>query len=368
MNEDLEFSIDSDTLKKLKDMKLKMGFEKYSWNDWFNFLYDENFKSESKDNHLEGLMEKWLMGDFFDEWVRNFALNLNFIWSEKSAKNLIPGSQTNRSAVVIGRGPSLKKFGHLKKLVSSDYQGTIVTTDGALINCLKEGVTPERFPNFYVVSIDTHESTFGLYDDEIVNEYGHKINGIFSTVTFPPTAQRARDAGISIHWLHALLDYNEGKKSFNQISAIMTRAKNHPNGLPAIQTGGNAGTASWFVAWKILKIVTIGLIGIDHSWNENDSWETITTHGNAHLNTPGMTDVAKDSSAFKRLFPKIYNPEFNCTCILDPIFQYYSEALKEFISRSPNWVNTINATQGGCIFGHRIECMNLETFLSTNNE
>ena len=64
-----------------------------------------------------------------------------------------------------------------------------------------------------------------------------------------------------------------------------------------------------------------------------------------------------------KLFPKIHNPDFNCNCILDPIFQFYSTALKEFISRSPDWLTTINATEGGSIFGNRIKSMTFAEFL-----
>jgi hypothetical protein len=31
--------------------------------------------------------------------------------------------------------------------------------------------------------------------------------------------------------------------------------------------------------------------------------------------------------------------------------------------RSPDWVNTINATEGGSIFGERITCKNFKEFL-----
>ncbi|MFB5621102.1 MAG: hypothetical protein ACE5RC_08250, partial [Nitrosopumilus sp.] len=177
------------------------------------------------------------------------------------------------------------------------------------------------------------------------------------------TVDRARDAGIKPYWVHSLVDHNEGKKSFNQISALMTRAKNHHNGLPAIQTGGNIGTASWFMSWQILKCSTVALIGLNHGWNEDDSWETIMTHGNSY----NYIDIDKDSKLFKRLFPKIYNPDFNCTCILDPIFQYYREAFVDFIQRAPEWVNTINATEGGSIFGKRISCLKFEKFLEGQN-
>ena len=69
-------------------------------------------------------------------------------------------------------------------------------------------------------------------------------------------------------------------------------------------------------------------------------------------------------SNIQKLFPKIHNPDFNTYCILDPIFQYYSSALKEFISRSPRAVTTINATEGGSIFGPRIKSMKFNEFLS----
>ena len=58
-----------------------------------------------------------------------------------------------------------------------------------------------------------------------------EINGIFSTLSHPQTVKNARKSGIKIHWLHSLFDYEEGKKSFNQISALMVRAKNHHDGL-----------------------------------------------------------------------------------------------------------------------------------------
>ena len=171
----------------------------------------------------------------------------------------------------------------------------------------------------------------------------------------------ARKAGIQIHWLHALFDYGEGRKSFNQISGLMVRAKNHPKGLPAIQTGGNVGTSCWFVAWQILKCTTIALIGINHGWEEDDSLELIISHGNMF----DTSKVDKNSPAFEKLFPKVYNPDFKSYCILDPVFQYYSTALKEFIARSPDSVKTVNATEGGSIFGEKVNSMPFKEFLSS---
>ena len=299
----------------------------------------------------------------FDEWVQNFASNLPDIWNETSAKDLIKNTSEyeNSSAIVIGRGPAINKFQHLKLLAESNYQGNIICCDGKLADALKAGVTPTKFPKFYVTTIDPYPEIRKHYDDPLIDEYGSQIKGIFTVLTNPNAVQRARESGIKIHWLHSLFDYNEGKKSFNQISALMVRAKNHVNGLPAIQTGGNVGTSSWFIGWKILKCSTIALIGINHGWEEDDSWETILSHGNNYDISKG---IDRSSPAFDKLFKKIYNPDFNCNCILDPLFQFYSMAFKEFISRSPNWLTTINATEGGSIFGEKIQCMKFKEFLS----
>ena len=301
----------------------------------------------------------------FDEWVANFSLNLSNIWNEKSAKSLQPLDNGNlqnekNSAIVIGRGPSIKKNNHLKLLANSDYQGTIICCDGKLSDALKAGVTPDKFDKFFVTTIDPYKDIKEHYDHEIIDTYGSNIKGIFTVIANPNAVERARQSGIQIHWMHSLFDYNEGKKSFNNLSALMIRAKNNIHRLPAIQTGGNVGTSSWFVAWQILRCTTVALIGINHGWEESDSWETIISHGNIL----DIKNTDRNSPSFKKLFKKVYNPDFNCNCILDPVFQFYSEALKEFISRSPKWVNTINATEGGSIFGKRIKSMKFTDFLN----
>jgi hypothetical protein len=313
---------------------------------------------------IEDIMKK-KQYENFDTWVTNFSLNLPNIWNEKSAKVLNPTSNNNfkkenNSAIVIGRGPSINKFEHLKLLAESNFQGNIVCCDGKLADALNAGVTPDKFPKFYVVTIDPYPNIKKHYEHEIIESYGSKIKGMFTILTDPNVVEKARQKGIQIHWLHSLFDYNEGVKSFNNLSAMMIRAKNNEHKLPAIQTGGNVGTAAWFTAWQILKCTTVTLIGINHGWEETDSWETIIYHNNKEEISEG---VNQDSEVFQKLYKKIYNPDFDCNCILDPLFQFYSEALKEFIERSPKEITTINATEGGSIFGNRIESMKFSDFL-----
>lgn len=316
--------------------------------------------SKTKFTHkiaLENVMNQIHDENSYEKWVKNFSINLPKIMKENSAKNLSNKNFQKLSAIVIGAGPSLEEHNHLKLLSKSNFKGSIICTDRILIPTLKAGITPKKFPKFYVITIDTAEKIKKFYQDDIVKKYGSKINGIFTVVTHPKTLQIARKNGIKINWIHALFDYNEGKKSFNQLSSLMIRAKNHNHRLPGIQTGGNVGTSAWFFAWNILKCSNVCLIGINHSWNENDDSKQMFKHCNVPL------DINKKSILYKKLFPTVYNPDFNCNCILDPIFQYYSNALKDFISRTPKEVLTINATQGGCIFGKQIKCMTFLNFL-----
>ncbi len=323
--------------------------------------------SSSKEfqNDIENIMKKRHYENF-NEWIKNFTLNLPNILNEESAKKLSPELQEdikkeNNSAIVIGRGPAINKHEHLKLLAKSNYKGTIVCCDGKLGDALNAGVTPDKFPKFYVVTMDPYSAIKSHYEHEIIKSYGSKIKGMFTIIANPEVVNKARETGIQIHWFHSLFDYNEGEKSFNNLSALMIRAKNDKHRLPAIQTGGNVGTTAWFVAWKILKCSTVALIGINHGWGEDDPLELILSHGHEFP----VPKIDKSSAIFQKLFKKIHNPDFNCNCILDPLYQYYSEALKEFIFRSPEWLSTINATEGGSIFGKRIKSIKFSDFLNS---
>jgi len=298
----------------------------------------------------------------YDEWIKNFALNLDDIWNDSSAGKLT--NSDYNAAIVIGRGPSLKKNNHLELLANSDFKGCIVCTDGSLPDVLEAGVTPAKFPNFFVVSIEPYSRIKKFYEHDVVKKFGSKINGIFPTISSPEVIRAAKEAGIKINWMHLLFDLNEGKKSFNYISALMTRSKKHIQGLPAIQTGGNAGTSAWFISWKILKCKVVALIGINHGWEIDDDWEKIVSHG---FENPNI-DLSQKNSSLKKFIKKIYNPEFESFCYLDPIYQFYSDIFKDFIRKSPDWLKTVNATEGGSIFGDRISCMKFSEFLKSYSE
>jgi len=139
----------------------------------------------------------------FDTWIENFSLNLNDIWNESSARKLNPiykqdfNENSKRSAIVIGKGPSIRKHKHLELLANSDYNGAIICTDGNLPFALEAGITPDKFSNFYVVTIDPDMSTKQWYEKDIVKKFGPQIKGIFFnsfSSSHSDTSQRSRNS------------------------------------------------------------------------------------------------------------------------------------------------------------------------------
>lgn len=357
--------IDEKVLEQLNQKKKSLNIQENDWNTFFTHLLGNSKKSKSTDEIIEKTLQHNTLNQYYDSWIQNFAENLNHFKNENSAKKLSPNKKSKldekSSAIVIGRGPSLKKHSHLEQLSNSNFQGSILCTDGILENALKAGVTPDKFPNFYVVTIDTNDEVKNFYDNDYVAKYGKKIKCLISTTIPQSTYNAIKKSQLDIFWLHTLFDYDKGKSSFNYISGKMTKNNIHPDGFPAIQTGGNVGTSCWIIAWSILQCNYIGLIGIDHGYSIDTPWEII----NKYHKIPSNTD--KTSDVFKKAYPQIYNPDYDSYCIQDPIFQYYSKALKEFIPKAPMWTKTINATEGGAIFGDGIECTTLSTFLKKYN-
>jgi hypothetical protein len=357
MSDDFFFELKESTLKKLLKQKDEMGFSKKSWDEWFQVFFNEN-KNESTKEKIERIFQKTTLDRYYDEWIQNFTINLEHIKNESSVRELIPNSiNLTSSALVIGRGPSIQKRNHLEILSKSNYNGTILCTDGSLINVLKSGITPDKFKNFFVITIDTQERQKKLYDNPIVQKYGNQIKCILSSTVSPHTYNIVKGSGMKIFWIHTLVDYDKGKSSFNYITSVMSKTAKNPKGLPAIQTGGNVGTTAWVIAWNILKHSHVGLIGIDHGYYSDER------SSDDHF----LPNNENNKIEFKKAYPTIYNPIFNVTCTQDPIFQYYSNALKEFIVKASKYVTTINATEGGAIFGDGIQCTTLKFFIDNYN-
>ena len=366
MTKNSSFDLNEDTFQKMLQTKEKMGFKDKSWDEWFsNIVGKQNSYSEI----LENVFERKNYEVYFDDWIKNFRDNLNSIRNGNSAKKLIPKEQYS-SAIVIGAGPSLKKNKHLEILADSNFTGAVICCDSVLSKVLEAGITPEKFKNFFVISIDTQSHQKEFFEKPIIKKFSNKIKCILSTTVHSSTHKAIIDSGMEIYWVHTLFDYDKGKTSFNYISGIMSRSNTNEKGFPGIQTGGNVGTSAWVISWNILKCPQVVLIGIDNSYPvENiDGKIDINSVGRVHPilyeHLKGSQSDKNNSKLTERAFPIVHNPDFNCYYIQDPIFLYYSNALNEFIGKTKNIVKTINATGGGAIFGEGVISMEFKKFLN----
>lgn len=362
MSDDLSIQITDKTYEKIIKTKERMGFSQKTWDEWFNALLADESSGDSDKDTIEKIIRKNAYHAWHEEWIRNFSINLPYIWEGHSASELAPPNGAEKSsALVIGRGPSIKKHKQLELLADSGFKGAIVCADGALPNVLEAGITPDRF-NLFTLTIDAQENQKKLYEHPITKKFGRGVKCLISTTAHPKVYEAAKNANMNIYWLHTLFDYEGAKNSFNKIQGIMTRAKSPTKKVPAIQTGANVGTSAWVVSWSILRCAHVGLIGIDLGYDGDTPWEQINYHG---YSMPKDIDV--NSESFKRAYPTVYNPDFRCYCKQDPLFLYYCNALKEFIQKVQHRVKTINATEGGALFGEGITCTTLADFLQNYN-
>lgn len=295
-----------------------------------------------------------------DLWMYNFARNIPDFLNGNSIKQLsifkngkksIKNHRPNSSAVVIGAGPSVKKNNHLEILSNSNYKGVIVCTDRMLIPCLKNGITPEKFSKFYVLTIEPKDVTIKYYDDKLIQKYSKGISVVLSTCTIHETVELCKKNGLKIFWFHPLIDDFRKLESVNKTMNMMSKSEKNPKGLSGMQTGGNVGCSAWIFSWAILGCSPIVLIGLDLGHPVDTPIEN-TRHYAEYLRM-----FKNNKSQVNKYFKKITNTDLKTKALSDPIFDFYREAFLDLVTRTPKWTRTINATEGGSLFGHGIESM-----------
>lgn len=258
----------SDTaMIKLRKKKEADGFGDRDWAAWLAWLARDMRTEDTFREHIQKQTAKFLL----QTWMSNFAENLPEMNKPgaKTIADLVPNRQNldepEGTAIVIGRGPSVFKRNHLKMLAESDYRGTVINTDGILIEALKAGVTPDKYGNFLVCTVDGNRTRIvRWYGDpdfernnpnatekekeenakniELVNEHGKHIKAVLSTSVAHNVYRRCIDAGIKIFWFHPLFDDYRSNESFSRLMTMMTTTEEHKHGVAKVSCGGNSGS------------------------------------------------------------------------------------------------------------------------------
>ena len=219
-----------------------------------------------------------------------------------------------RKAIVIGAGSSIDRYDHLMMLAKSSFDGVILVCDKVLDICLRMGVRPEKFKNYYVFTLED----FSWVWEWLKNcDCPELISLVHGPRTRKDILERCQAMGYVI------------KADYWQYLDITS----------------NVGLMAFSYGWRRLKLDEICLIGMDHAnYKEN-------------------VVFGENTEAFNLFYQKYYNPEFDSQCYLNPIQQIWREAFFDYLKLAPKNLKIVNCTQAGSLFGKNIICMDFARYL-----
>lgn len=326
------------TYNKLIGPKIHSRFKESSWADWLEYITEHIPSNELSDSITEETLEQ-----FGQLWMENIAQNMGVILSSKSVKEL--QKHTNRSAIVIAAGPSLKKKNHLEMLRKSDFKGIIIAVDRMLITLLKEGIIPD-----YVINADGHrDNILKFFDDPIVDEHANQIKAIFATLAPPNAIKRFKGEK---YFYNAMIDDPKAKNSITKYLRFLTKK-------PNLNTTGNVGGFGVIFGYY-LKCNPIGMIGLNLSYPAETPFDETYSYQNIKKAYPEMTE----EEIYATFYEECTHPFFKTKSYTEPIFSYYKEGLIDAAHyMDAEGFNIINCTEGGIIFEEPIESMWFKDFL-----
>ncbi len=354
MRRKLIVDVSETAFKKLLKWKAELGFADRDWGEFFDFL--------TRDIAVEDLVPTKITRYTFEVlmplWSRNFAENLPYIRGGKAINDL-EGYGMGKAAVIVGAGPSIWRFNHLKMLAESNFDGIVMVCDSMLKHALKAGVTPEKFPDYFCGSVDgNRDLIWKMYDDPIVDKYGKGIKALFTTMVAPNTRERAEKAGMEIYWYNPRYDDWRRNESFTRLAGMMTATEHRQKGIGCIRSAGQVGACLWAIAFSVLNASPIALIGVDCGYLDGTPIEET-----AYYKT--IMQMAGDLKLATRYFRRVYNPYFKCHCLVDFIFDSYRKIWLELARHVPREYITINCSGSGSLYGEPyIYCMKFEDFLA----
>ena len=260
------------------------------------------------------------------------------------------------SAIVVGRGPSLFQHKHCEMLAESNYQGLVVSSDGALISLLEAGVCPD-----VVVSVDGAPIIKKYFEHPLVQKHGKNIKYIASVTISHEVYQAAKKAGMKTYWFNPIFDDWRQNESWTRLQVLMTRTNEFKMGIPRANSGGNSGAFAWIMAMSIFKASPISLIGLDMGYPEGTKLEDTQYYSSVLRIAEGNVAIIREA------YKEFYHPTFKTKAFVDLVFNHYRQAFLDMQNATEPWYRlyggTFNCTQGGTLFGSLIKCIPFREFL-----
>lgn len=270
------------------------------------------------------------------------------LWMENLARNISNGMlinpdirelpKLNGSAVVIGAGPSVERYDHLKLLKESGYGGTIVACDKILIPCLKAGLTPD-----IVITADGDPKIAEFYNHELVKQNG-KTKAVLNVITHPETVTKVP---YHVFWYMTPVDDPLAPRSITRCMHFMTK-KTIFSSFGCV--GGEAFNLAYFLGAN-----PIILVGMDYGYPPDTPPEQTSYYGS-------YAELAKrQGKKVGDYFTTVRNPDTGNDVVLDMNWAIYRRLFLQQIKKAK--VKIINCSPTSSLFGEGIEFIELKEVL-----
>lgn len=315
--------------------------------------------------------------DYHRESITKNAL-YNKRYAENSVKSLpkLEGEKA-RHGIVISAGPSVKRTRSIERIRDAGYKGSIVSTDGGYVACLRAGLVPD-----YVICLDPHPTRivrwFGdpdiekhsANDDyferqdlnadfrgdslrknaeniELVNKHAAQTKVIVATTVHATVTDRLRAAGLQTYWWNPLVDDPTSATS-------ITKQLFEINKIPCMNTGGTVGTAAWIFMAAYLKLPLIGVVGMDYGYHGSTPFEQTQTYYELLHRNGGKEGI-------ERFFVKYKFDLTGDEFYTDPTYYWYRRNFLELFEKIQG-PQTFNCTEGGTLMHERIPRIYLDEY------
>jgi hypothetical protein len=326
---------------------------------------------------LVGKMEELTWDRHGPMGVANAKRNASFKERGKSLSALRKESVgEGDTAIIIAAGPSLKRQDPAKTLLERNYKGAVVTTESALLYCLRQGLVPDLTVTLdpHATRIvrwfgDPHLSPESLKADDyfsrqdmdaafanemaankeilaLLDKFGPRIRIALSTSASEAVVNRVLETGMQVYWWNPMFDDPDAPGSVTaELQAL--------NRFPCVNAGGNVGSAAWMMAGEVLGKNKVALTGVDFSYYGD------TPYKNTQYYKEALALVGEEN--LDSVYIRIFNPHVNAWFYTDPAYMWYRESFLE-MARDADY-ETFNCTGGGIVFGDPIQVCPLDEFL-----
>jgi hypothetical protein len=280
------------------------------------------------------------------------------------------------AGLVVAAGPSIARHDPAAAIRDIGFDGTIIATDSSMYYLLRNGIVPHL-----VVTLDPHAKRivrwFGepalnqgdLEADDyfrrqdmdadfaremavnrevlrLIDKHGSQMTIALATSASGAVVDRVLATGMQIYWWNPMFDDPAEPHG-------LTRQLQSLNGFPAINAGGNVGSACWMFADAVLGLGDVALAGVDFSYYD-DTPRTATQYYHEAVNLVGEDNL-------DAVYMRIFNPHLSQWFYTDPAYLWYREALLEMVKDRAGRLS--NCTEGGILFGEGIDFVPLKSFL-----